>query len=330
MQIKPAQLDGFLRKPTAKIVLVYGPDQGRVREISLHLLKAHEGNVVTLDGGDARDMIEAATARSLFGGEVAVRLREPGQKAVEALKAVLALSDSNPVVVEAGELATSSALRKLFESAGNAAAIACYAPEAAGLQALARTVLGRGGRKIDADALAWLGTALPPDTMAARSELEKLDLYLGEAPVCRLEDARAALRDDAEFALDDAAMSAADGDFQGLARALRRLSDDGESAIGILRLAQRHMHRLRDIRMKVDAGAALDTVVDGLRPPVFFKAKPRLKAQAGRWRLNRIEQALGRLIEAEAQCKQTGYPDEAVAAHALLTIAAMTKEEARK
>ena len=115
MQIKPAQLDGFLRKPTAKIVLVYGPDQGRVREISLHLLKAHEGNVVTLDGGDARDMIEAATARSLFGGEVAVRLREPGQKAVEALKAVLALSDSNPVVVEAGELATSSALRKLFE-----------------------------------------------------------------------------------------------------------------------------------------------------------------------------------------------------------------------
>src|SRR3546814_15137466 len=84
------------------------------------------------------------------------------------------------IVVEAGELPARSALRKVFEDAKTAAAIACYVEEGDQLEAfIARTLAGQGV-KVEQDALDLLAARLGGDRMATRNEAEKPALYVAQ------------------------------------------------------------------------------------------------------------------------------------------------------
>jgi DNA polymerase-3 subunit delta len=71
----------------------------------------------------------------------------------------------------------------------------------------------------------------------------------------------------------------------------------------------------------MDAGASTDRAIQQLQPPVFYKARDAFAGDAQRWPLARIQAALDRLVDAEAQSKRTGANDALLAADALLAIA---------
>lgn len=334
MKIAPAQIQAFAAKPSATRVLLYGPDQGRVALLAETLVRRFAQEAVVIDGekiGQNADTLASALAapQTLFGGTRAVRIRNAGDRVTKILKELLAERASTAaLVVEAGELAASSSLRKLFEGARDMAAIACYLLEERDRAQLARQTLEAKKIRIDGDALAYLASCLPPDTLAAKAELDKLATFLGTKTACTLADAQALVGDAAEFDLDEAALAAADGDAAGLMRAIARLGADA-TAIGLLRSAQRHFLRLAGARAAIDAGASLESTVNGLRPPLFFKVKSRFTAQLRAWTLPRLERALGKLTEAEILVKRTGYPDDTLAAHVLFELAVDARTEAQ-
>lgn len=324
MKITPAKIEAFVARPDVEIILVYGTDAGRVADIARSLLDKN-GSVVTFDSDeivkDPGRLLAAAAAQSLFAPRMSVRVREAGDKASKAVKELLEQGETNRVVIEAGDLPTRSSLRKLVEAAPNAAAIGCAAPEARELGELARAEFAAARKRLLQDAEALLAARLPRDTRAARNEIEKLLLYLGDAPTCSAEAVAAIVGDAAEEEMNEPALAAADGDISGVVRSLRRLSADGESAIGLLRIAQIHFRRLLAVRAEHESGLPIETAVANLRPPVFFKTKRRVETQARIWGTPQIERALGLLVEAETRCKSTGYDPETILAHALFVIA---------
>ncbi len=335
MKIAPAETERFIREPGPQLtaVLVYGPDEGLVRERARKIASsvvedlADPFRVTELAAAALRDdparLSDEACALSLIGGRRVVRLTGAGDAAAAALEDVLssASADDVLVVVEAGELAPRSKLRKLFEGAQGAAALACYGDDARTLAAVIRETLGEAGLGATPDAMAYLSDHLGSDRMLSRSELEKLATYALGAGEVTLEDAEAVVGDGAAMTLDAIIFTTAEGNLSGLARALQRAFDEGVNSVAVVRAAQRHFQRLHRAAGAVAAGSAPDQAMKTLRPPVFFKRAASFRSQLQNWSVARLGGALEALTEAEIACKTTGIPAEAACRRTLLAIA---------
>ncbi|MGE0407835.1 MAG: DNA polymerase III subunit delta, partial [Amphiplicatus sp.] len=231
------------------------------------------------------------------------------------------------VLVEAGDLAKSSGLRKLFEKAKKAVALPCYADSPADIRALAIEAARREGLRFEEDALSLLVSLLGEDRGVSRSEVEKLVLMKGlnsqrSGPeTITLDDVKASMADGVGDALDEAAAAAADGEAARLARALSKSAAAGAAPIGLIRALARAMSRLREARGAMEAGASADEAMRRLRPPVFFMEQAAFKARLHKWPLARLDRALDLLLEAELDAKTTGAPQREIAERAALRLA---------
>jgi DNA polymerase-3 subunit delta len=332
MKISARNAEAFVRSPgpTVRAVLVYGPDAGLVRERVEALVMA-----VAEDPSDpfrvselsARDLTadstrlgDEAAALSLSGGRRVVCLRQADDGLAPYLKDFLATSQGEALVVlEAGDLAPRSALRRVLEGADDGAAVPCYRDDERSLPALIRDVLRGFGLETTPDALTYLGANLGGDRLLSRRELEKLALYKGgEGGRIELEDARACIGDSAALSLEDLAFAVADGAPASAERALVRSLQEGVQPVSALRAVARHFQRLHLVCGLTERGDSLDGAVKSLRPPVFWKRAERFKAQAAGWPSGALAKALGRLLEAEAACKRSGVPEATICARILL------------
>lgn len=339
MKLQGKAIDAFLRHPDPKVraVLLFGPDAGLVRDRADTL-----GKTVCPDLNDpfrVADMLgralvedparlaDEAAAMALTGGRRLIRVRDAEDVVTTVFTAFL--NDPPPgdslVVVEAGDLSNRSRLRTLFEGAGTGAAIPCYVEEEASLGRVIADLLSAHGLTADVDALNFLAGNLVGDRLVARGEVEKLALYMGADKRVTLEHAQACIGDSASLEMDGPVWAAADGDFAALDRSLARLFAEGMSPVPILRAAQRHFQRLHLISAQVASGKSAETAVDALRPPVFFKVRPRLIGQGKRWSPNLVRSALERLVDAEADCKRSNMPDQTICARVLFQLASLAR-----
>lgn len=335
MIVKSSDADRYVARPPEHLVaaLIFGPDQGLVRERAERLAKsvvpdlADPFRVAELDetmlASDPARLADEAAALSMMGGRRVVRVRSAGNAAAKLFESFL----DNPagdalVVVEAGDLAKSSALRSAFEDSDKAAAIACYADSARDVADVVRETLKAEGLAIAADALDEAVAALGSDRGVTRREIEKLALYAHGQGRVTIEDVRAVVGDESEARTEEVCDAAGEGDMVRLDRALERLWISGASPIGVVRTSLMHFQRLALV--KSQAGG-VDAAIKRLRPPVHFKREASFKAQVQRWSDAALNEALDLLLDTEALCKTTSVPAEAACGRALFQIAARAR-----
>jgi DNA polymerase-3 subunit delta len=342
VKLPPARIEGFLRRPDPGIraVLFYGPDGGAVREHADTLTRVVGGRrddpfrVAVLPAsqvsGEPARLADEVQALSMTGGRRVVRIRDAADGIAAALGRLLAdpaRSDSL-VVMEADDLGPRSSLRRLVEEADGAAAIPCYLPEARDVEAWAKAELGAAGLTIEHEALALLSGALAADRQLARREIEKLILYMPPETRVTVEAVAATVIDATETTLDDLAAAVGQGDLAAVDGAIEAAVRQTGDTIGALRAMQRHFLRLWQLVTAVQEGAAPEAAIAAARPPIFFKARGAMRSQIRRWEPRMIEEALRRLVEAEAECKRTGRPAETIVADTLIRIARMAARKA--
>src|SRR5215831_7828181 len=252
--------------------------------------------------------------------------RDGAADAVEAFLSMPALGGL--LLLEADDLGGRSPLRRICEAAGHAAALPCYHDEEEDIGRLVGEELRRAGLRLADDAREFLLMTLGGDRGVTRREIEKLVGYMGqptEGRTVTLADAMACVGDSAALTVDDLVLAVGDGDLAAVERLTTRCLQEGNMPVTILRAAGRHFLRLHQV-----AGAEGDRqrAIDGLRPPVFYKHKPRVLAQAQRWPTDRLHRALGRLTDAESDCKRTGAPDVTLCRRVFLEIAAQAQARA--
>ena len=139
MIVKSHEADRYVASPPKGLVvaLVYGPDAGLVQERAEKLLKTVTPDLT--DAFNAADLSETVlladparladevAAISMMGGRRTVRVRGAGNDLAELFEAFLDDPKGDALlVIEAGDLAKTSALRKVFDGHKSAAAIQCY------------------------------------------------------------------------------------------------------------------------------------------------------------------------------------------------------------
>lgn len=337
MKLAPRQIEGFLRRPPAEIrlVLVFGPDAGLVRERVDRLAKGVVDNLSdpfrvadfsasALSVDPARIANEAAQL-ALIGGRRVVVVRDATNGVADAVATFLddPVGDAL-VLIEAGDLKGNASLRRKVDASEIAASIACYPDDRAQILALIDQTLKARGLSAERDAIDHLADNLGSDRLVSRSELEKLALYMGEEKNVRLADVEAIVGDSAADSLDAVANAAAAGDQAALEVALARAERAKEAPARILRAAGMHMQRLHFVLARA-GGGSVESAIAAMRPPVHFRVADALKSGARLWTAARVGLALERLTEAEIDCKTGGMPSEVICRRALLALASAAK-----
>ena len=338
MIVKPAESDRYVDRLPEKIVaaLIYGPDQGLVHERSERLIRSvvpdirDPFRVSEIEGAnlieDRARLAAEAAALSFSGGRRVVRVRSAGNGTAECFETYVAQPTGDAlIVVEAGDLARSSNLRRVFEEADTAAAIVCYADTPDSVAQLLERTLRSQGVKISAEAVMEAVPLLGGDRGTIRRQIEKLVLYVRESGAVNISDVRAVIGDESEARIEEVCDAAGEGDPRSLDRALERLWGAGVSPIAVVRVALGHFQRLALISANLVAGENLDVAIRRLRPPVHFARMASFRSQLRTWNAQKLGDALDRLLEAEALCKSTAIPAEAACGQALFNIAGLAR-----
>jgi DNA polymerase-3 subunit delta len=331
--LRDSGLEKFVASPAPDTVflLLYGPDDGLVRDRAEKAVKAVAEDlrdpfrVADFDASDLKDdparLNDEAFAMALTGGRRAIRVRNGADHLVGALTDILeAGSCENLVVVEAGNLAKGSKLRKLAEDNKAAVAGPCYGDSEQDRAGLLQKLLKENGYSVSRDAVEWILAHTGSDRKATLGEYEKLMLYMGEEKAIELDHAMACFGDSSATALDDVVQAAAGGKPVDLEVSIQALMSEGMSVIPIILAVQRHLHKLHFAAGMMRQGASADQAIGAIRPPVFFKTKPLIRHQLDIWNVDRLATALSLLTEAELDAKTTGRPDEAICHRALMRI----------
>jgi len=330
--LKPAQVDAFVARPNPAqpVVLVFGPDAGRVRECAEALIRAAVDNpadpfsLARLDGDELASeparLVEEATTIPLFGGRRAVWVKAGARNFAPAVEALVAAASPDcPVVIEAGDLRKNAPLRAVCERAKNAAALPCYPDEQRDLARLIDDELGFAGLTIAPDARAALVPLLGGDRLASRSELRKLALYARGKNRVELDDVLAVVADASALALDaaiDAAFAGRTGDLE---LHLAKAQTAGTSASAIISAALRQAALLHKARLAIEAGQPVGDAVASTY--VHFRRKPLIEAALNAWTSTRLARSLAQLAEASLESRRQSDLAETIAQRALLAVA---------
>ncbi len=300
---KSSAVANFLRSPdpACRAVLLYGPDAGLVSERAAALAATFArrstggAEMVRLDDRDlaedpGRLEVELRT-RPMFASSQVVRVTAGARLDVPGLKALLASSFDNALIVEAGNLRPDSALRKLFEAHKAAAALPCYGDER-GLASLIDAELAEAGLRIDAETRRHLMARLGADQALSRSEVSKLALYATGGTAITHEDIDSIVGDAAETALETFVYAASSGDSARALRELQRLAASGTEAQAALIALGRHFTQLHKVAAAQAEGKSAEEAIRLLRPRPHFKREPEFLAHCRRLGATRLSHLL--------------------------------------
>ncbi len=340
---KAQDADRIVAKPPAGVAayLVYGPDAGLVAERAEKIAAASADpsdpfSLLRFDAGqiasDPSRLADEAYAVSMFGGRRAILIRDAGSRQQIAGLVGPILKNPPPetvVVLEAGDLRKTNALRTLFERDKTAYAIPCYADDDAAVGRLVDEEAKAAGLTVAPDARAMLVAQLGGDRMISRAEIRKLCLYaMGQGRITA-DDVSLMVGDSAVVAFDDVIDAAAVGDLRSLSTALARAEADGMDPGTLALMTLRHFQLLDEARAAVDAGRRPADVVDGLRPPVFYKRKDRLTVALGLWTAVRLDRALALTADMVRDARLNAALARQIVSDGIITLARVAEHAAR-
>jgi DNA polymerase-3 subunit delta len=343
MKLAPREFDGFLRGPMHQAAaLFHGSDAGQVRQYAMQAIQHWIGpkadglaqcELTTEKLKEEPTLLsDELAAMSLMAPRRAIIVREVEDAHLPAIQDALATrAPENFLVLYTTEsLPSTSKLRVWGERAADVATFALYKDEGAGLEQFIRDTLRGYGLRANSEVTRYLATQLSGDRQIIVNELEKLSLYVGdEVEDVTLDDVLAAVGENNDQSFDNLNNAVAVGDMVALCRLSDRLLIEGNPGLLLVRSLMRYFARLETIALKRREGMSIDAAIEGLRPPVFFKAKPLLKAHASRWDAEACATALARLQLLELDSKR--YADESLSrmAHGFMEIAGLATSQKR-
>jgi DNA polymerase-3 subunit delta len=343
MKLSARDIDGFIRAPhKSGAALLYGTDAGQVRQRAAALAESWLGknadpmariefaaDALEEDGALLSDEL---AAMSLMAPKRVIMVRDVGASLLPSIEDAMArrAPENFLILYVAESLAAADKLRLWAEKSPDVGAIACYKDEGSGLEQFIRDTLRGYGLRASTEATRLLAHQLSGDRQIIINELEKLSLYVGdEVEEISIEDVIASVGENNDRSFDDLNSAVASGDMVNLCRLSDRLIMEGNIGLLLVRSVMRYVSRLETIAIKRAEGMSVDAAIEGLRPPVFFKAKPQLKAHAMRWTAPACATALAKLQLLELDSKR--YSDESTTrmAHGLMAVAMLASPARR-
>ena len=331
MKIAAANIESFIQNianSKLKAILLYGPDQGlastRANVIAKILVpelsnsfRYHEMNFENLKD----EYATALYSMPLGGGRKLIKINNASSFSKEFQNIFTNYKGNNITLFVAGDLPTSSDLRKFCETSEEAAIIACYPDEGLQLQRYIELYLKKQNYNIDQLGVQLLTNTLGGDRLYVNNELDKLMLYMGEEKNITDEEVLMLTSEPLEVNIDALCNYVADSNYQKIFESLSFLKRNNVNFMIIIRSLARYFLRLLQAKNHLGHNMSSADAIKKLYPPVFYKQVNNFTKQLNKWKKSDLIRVNRELIELEISCKKTATPIDLLLEHTLKEIA---------
>ncbi len=342
MIFKAAQIDKYLKKNDAAIkgFIVYGSNEGLVAEYVKNLTLSvcsdlHDPFcVVYLSASDINAdpglLFSEYTSRSLMGGRRVIVIKDADNNLTKHFKTLLDGTPSDTLIVAASSsLNKKSSLVSLGETREDLAVIACYEDRDEDNFSTARSVLSENGVTIGNEALQLLCARLSNDRKTNLGELEKLITYVGDNKTVTVNDVQAVIADQSSSNTDDICYSAAGGYSDKALAAYRKLLNEGEEPISVVRAMWYHFSKVLTCLASMEKGDSPDAAMKKLFPRIIFFRESAFKRQLALWKRERVFSVLELLYKCERDCKTSNMPVQELVSYMIMQVSSAAARAAR-
>ena len=239
---------------------------------------------------------------SLFGRKKIYLLDLVNDKILELLKTIEKNIGDQKIYLFADILDKKSSLRNYFEKSKNCAAVACYADNEIGIKKIILNDL-RSYEGLSAYNINLIIDNSNLDRSKLRNELQKIKTYFNEKKIEteKLEELlNTKINEDFNILKDEALKG-------NKIKTNKLLSDtimENEKNIFYISLINQRLNKLNEIYS--NNAENLDTAIEKLKPPIFWKDKNNFKDQARKWNKSKINTLLETTYNLEIDIKTKG------------------------
>ena len=334
MIFKQAQIDKYIKKPDLayKSFVIYGSNDGLVNEYVKKLVQTISKDlydpfsVVYFNCADVLadigSLFAEYTSQSLMGGRRVIVIKDADNNLTKHLKTMFDGTPSDTlVIISSTSLNKKSSLVSLAEEREDMGLIACYEDRDEDIFATARSMFIENGLMINNEALQLLCSRLSNDRKTNLGEIEKLITYMGDKKNVSIDDIQLCISDQSAASGDDVCYFAANGQTHQALKAFRRLVNEGNEPISIIRALSYHFNKILTVKSFMEKGETLDKAVFKLVPKIIFFRESSFKRQVSIWSRERVLSVLELLFKAEKDCKTTNMPVEEIVSYTIMQIA---------
>lgn len=293
---------------TCSVFFFCGPDEAgasaAAEAIRGHLPDA--GERIELSGADLRrDPVllgDEARSISLFGGSRHIVVRASGDEAHDALEILLAgEGQACPVLVVATAATDKSRTAKLLANRKDALVAMFYLPDLRTMTGTVRDLADGAGLRLGGDLAERIARASGLDQRLAKSEIEKLALYLDASPQSpQSADAEAwseigaKTEEDGFMPLVNAALS---GQVRRLPAEIARMRELSLNPVGLALAFERRTAQLAQLAARLGASNDINGLIQSEKQArrIFWKDERDLRDQLRVWRGKRLDRLVERL-----------------------------------
>ncbi len=320
---------------TCRVWFFCGPDEAGAEFAAAKVIAdlPDAGERVELTGADlkadASRLVDEARSTSLFGESRHIVARVNGEEAHDALRAFLEMSDLGemdracPVLVVAASATDKSRTAKLLIDRSDSLVAMFHAPDIKDVRGAITTMMGAAGLKASGDLAERLAHASMMDLRIARSEVDKLALYLDATPqtpkTATMEVFEEICARTADDDLPPIVNTVLGGNLKNLPGELRRISEQGINPVTIALALERRAAQLAGLAARMAPREELPRFLE--RQNVFFRDRRPIEDQLKRWPSHKLDRLVSRLTELHRSLLANSQSADLLLAQSLAQIA---------
>ena len=289
-----------------KMILFYGENQGIKKEFKDNLKTIHKNkevlNLFQEEIIKAKDfLINEISSQSLFVEKKLIFINEANDKMLNILEELNEYIQEDRIFIFGDVLDKKSKLRSYFEKSKEHASVACYQDNEFGLKKIIRNKLA-GYSGIDNQTINLIIQSSGLDRGKIYNEIEKIKNCFKEKKIEieKLENLLNLKTNDDFSQLKDEAIK---GNKFNTNKLLSETIFQTENSVYYLNSINQRINKLNDIENLKHKEKNLDTIINQLKPPVFWKDKPILIEQSKKWNKKRLQEILKKTYNAEIELK---------------------------
>ena len=313
MIYKSYKVEGNINKIRQKIVLFYGENFGlknsfknEIKSINslTEILIFHQEEIKK----NNQLLLKEITEDSLFLKDKIIIIYQVDDKIYELIDEVRELNSNQKIFLFADFLDKKSKLRNNFEKSDNYACIACYNDNELTIKKLIFEKL-KGFTGLTPENLNIIVDKSNLDRVKLDNEINKIYSFYQNKKIetnSLNELLDSSVNDDFSILKDEALK----GDKVRTNKMLRDTIIEADKNIFYLNQINLRLTKLLEINKKNENNKNLEKSISDLKPPIFWKDKPNVLAQAKKWRSDKIRDMLNKTHDLELKIKSNSLIDK--------------------
>ena len=287
-----------------RLVLFYGENIGLLSDFkNLIINKNYKNEILRFTQDeilrDSRNFLNEISNISLFQQNKIILIFEVNEKLLDIISEIKFENKNIRIFLFAKVLEKKSKLRNFFENSSKVDIVACYQDNEINLKKIISRNL-KEYKGINHDIMNIILTNCNNDRAKLNNELDKIKSYF-TGKVVNIEEIEKILNIKEEDNFNVIQNSALCGNKKNTNELLSSTVIDVDRTIFYLSSLNLRLCRLKEISEKKNTN--LESAINEIKPPIFWKEKPVFLQQAKMWNENKITKALNKVYDTEIKIK---------------------------